>query len=328
MKKLLITLLIITGVIVAFSVSKNQIIKAAVTAAATKTLGAEVTIERFAFNILNQSINIKGLKIENPEGFLKETFINIPLIHVNYDLNALLQKKIHLKKLEINLSELTIVKNKDKQLNVDALKAAQETTNKKEGTKDKKEETQPSMPMQIDVLVLSIGKIIDKDYSAGAQPQIKIYNIGFKNRTYKNITSAQQLISLILTECLKEAGIKSAKIYAATSLLGAGFLPAGVAMAITAKDSVQEELKKNFNTTFEAALKVLSTQGRVTTREEKNGILKAKVAGNNITAKLEKVSETHTTLIISARKFMLPRQQEAEKILYLIKQELKLNGNR
>lgn len=324
MKKFLTVLIIIAAIIITFNIFKDQIIRTIIDSAATRALGTEVAIQSFSFKILDQTIDIKGLQIENPHGFPKETFIDIPLIHINYDLGELLQKKIHLKKFEINLKELTIIKNKEKQLNVDALQITQETTEKNE-PKDKKKE---AMPMQIDILVLSVGKIINKDYSTGKQPQIIIHNVGFKNKTYKNITSAQQLISLILTECLKEAGIKSAKIYAASSLLGVGFLPAGVAMALTANKNAQEEIEKDFNTTYEAALKVLNTQGRVTNEQQETGTIKAAVSGNTITVKLEKISEKNTALIISAKKFMLPKQQEAEKILYLIKQELKLNGNK
>lgn len=325
MKKFLIILIIIAALVITFNAFKDQIIKAIVDAAATKALGTEVAIKSFSFKILNQTIDIKGITIENPEGFPKETFADIPRVYVSYDLGNLLQKKIHLKKLEINLKELTIIKNKEKQLNVDALRAASAGEEKKE--KDKAEQTE-MMPMQIDVLVLSIGKIIHKDYSSGAQPQIKIYNVGFKNRTYKNITSAQQLTSLILVECLKEAGIKGAKMYGAASLLGASFLPAGVAMAITASDSTSEEIKKDFNLTFDAAAKVLTTRGRLTSKNQKTGILKGKASGCGITVRLEKTSETNTTLTVSARKFMLPKKEQAETILYLIKQELKLNGNK
>ncbi|MFH1690984.1 MAG: hypothetical protein ABIC68_00220 [Candidatus Omnitrophota bacterium] len=324
MKKFLIIIGIITAIIITLNVFKNEIIKAVVDGAATKALGTEVNIGSFSFKILTQTIDIKNLEIENPKGFPKENFINIPLIHVVYDLNDLLQKKIHLKELEVNLKELTIVKNKDKQLNVDALAVAQPAENKKE-KKDKKEAAE-AIPMQIDTLILSVGKIIHKDYSVGSQPQIKIINVDFKKKTYKNITSAQQLTSLIITECLKEAGIKSAKIYGAASLLGASFLPAGVAMALTKSDSVQEEIKKEFIKTYEACLKVLGAQGKVTSKNQKTGILKASVNGAGIVVKLEKTSDTNTTITVSARKFLLPKQQEAEKILYLIKEELKLNN--
>lgn len=325
MKKFLIIILIIVAIVTFLNIFKNEIIKTAVDAAATKALGAEVSIDSFSFNILNQTIDIKNLQIENPTGFPKENFIDIALIHVNYDLGDLLQKKIHLKELEINLKELTLIINKDKQLNVDALAIIQPTTDKK-GSKEKNE-PEETIPMKIDLLVLSIGKIIHKDYSVENQPRIKIYNVDFRNKTYKNITSAEQLTSLIITECLKEAGIKSAKIFGAASLLGASFLPAGIALALTKNDSAQEEVKNDFSTTYEAALKVLSENGEIASKNQENGVLKAKIDGNSITVKLEKATQTSTMLIISARKFMLPKHQEAEKILYLIKQRLKVSGS-
>lgn len=323
MKKFLITIIILATLIITFNIFKDQIIQAVIDAAATKALGTEVSIGSFSFKILDQTIDIKDLKIENPKGFPKETFVDMPLIHINYDLGDLLQKKIHLKTLEINLKEFIIVKNKDKVLNVDALAVAQ-PKEKKNGIG--KKETQKTMPMQIDVLVLTLGKIINKDYSAGEESQIKIQDLGFKNKTYKNITSVEQLTALIVTECLKEIGIKSAKMYGAASLLGASFLPAGMAMILTANNSAKDTLEENFDTTYEAALKVLSTGKRhVTSDKQKNGILKAKTDGCNITVKLEKTSNTTTTLTVTAKKLFLPKRQEAEKILYLIQEELKNN---
>lgn len=320
MKKFLITIIIVAALIFTFNTFKDQIIQTAIDAAATKTLGTEVSIGSFAFKITDQTIDIKDLKIENPKGFPKENFVDIPLIHVNYDLGDILQKKIHLKKLEINLKEFVIIKNKDKKLNVDALAIAQSTEKKDENGEKK------AMPMQIDVLVLSLGKIINKDYSAGEEPQIKIQNLGFKNKTYKNITSAEQLTALIITECLKEIGIKSAKMYGAANLLGASFLPAGIAMVLTANNSAKDTLEENFDTTYEAAFKILSAgKRRVTSDQQKNGILKAEADGCNITVKLEKTSDTTTTLTVTAKKLLLSKRQEAEKILYLIKEELKNN---
>jgi len=98
MKKILTVLIIILVVLAVLLIAKDSLIRSAVIAGTTQILGAPAQIDRFAVGLLRQSVQIKGFRMYNPKGFPEGIFVDIPEISVEYDLGAILKKKIHLKK--------------------------------------------------------------------------------------------------------------------------------------------------------------------------------------------------------------------------------------
>ena len=206
MKKLITIIGVIIIFLIAAVIFKDQLIKTAITTGATNVVGAPVKIKKFSLGIFNQTIRIKDFKIFNPEGFPEGALVDMPEISVDYDLSALLKKNLHFKKLVIDLKEVGIYKNKDGELNVDSLKIVEQGQKSTKGAEEKEEPSEP-MPMQIDVLTLKMGKVVYKDLSAGEKPSVEVFDIGI-SKTYENITSAQQLVALILAEPMKKSGNK------------------------------------------------------------------------------------------------------------------------
>jgi len=322
MKRVLVIIGIVLAVIIVLGILKDPLIKSAVTVATSKIVGAPVKIDQFSVGVFKQAVRIKGFKMYNPKGFPEGTLIDIAEIGVEYDLGAILGGKLHLKEVVFDLKEVGLVKNKDGQLNVDALKVAQK---KEEPVKEKvQEKKKPSkaMPMQIDVVKLNIGKVVVKDYSVGDKPSVQVHEVGVKNKVYKNITSADQLATLVLTEAMKGAGIKGAAIYGAASILGVAFLPAGVVGVLAGKDSSQAEFSVDFDTVFSTSLEVVQQMGKVKKEDKGNGVIKGNVSGADVTLKLEP-KEGKVGVTISARKFMLPKPEIAGGILHQISEKLK-----
>jgi hypothetical protein len=117
---------IIPVVFIGLSIVKDQIIKVAVRAGASRVLGTNVSVGGFSFGILRQSVRIRALKVDNPKGFPKGSMLDIAEVGLDYDLPALLGGRLHFPLVILNLSEMVVVKNQDGVLNVDALKAAGE----------------------------------------------------------------------------------------------------------------------------------------------------------------------------------------------------------
>ena len=162
--------LIFCSIILCFlvlAVIKDQAVKITVGLAAKKILGTDVAIGGLSLGIFRPRIVIKDLKVYNPQGFPKAALIDIPRISVEYDLPALLQKKVYLKRLELNLKNIIVLKNKDGKLNIDSLKVSEK--------EDKPVKKQSAMPFKIDYLVLTVGQVVYKDYSAGEKPRIDNY---------------------------------------------------------------------------------------------------------------------------------------------------------
>lgn len=318
MKKILRVIIIIVVILLVLSILKNQIIKSVVSGVSSNVCGARVTIGGFSFGVLSQQLQISNLKVYNPQGFSRSILIDIQKVFVNFDLFSMIKGKQHLYRVDINLKELVLEKNKEGKLNVDSLSFSKEG----EAKKPQEEKSAKQLPMQIDLLNLEVGRIIYKDYSQGKEEQIRAYDINLK-KSYKNITSAQQLALLILTEPMKQAGIKSAKIYGIAMVAGVAVLPVAIVSQFTAKDSVVKEFDVDFRKLYDVSLDVLRRTGKINKENSSEGIIVANADGATVTVKFRQISSKTTQVTISARKFMLPRFETANGILYQISEQIK-----
>ncbi len=208
---------------------KNLVIKSVVTTVASRITGAPVHMDSFSLNILSSTIHISGFKMYNPGGFPEGILVSCPKIKVIYDRVILFKPKLHLLIVEIELKEMGLTKNKEGKLNVDSLKIV------------KRSEFSPPIPMQTDLLTLSIGKIVYKDYTIGAEPGVQVYDVNIR-KCYKSIPTVQQLALLVLAEPMKAAGIKGAAIYGAAMLTGGAMLPGAVAAKFIGKIACSKSL--------------------------------------------------------------------------------------
>ncbi len=315
MKKTVVILVILLVVIFTGSIIKDQVIKSAITIIATQLTGAPVHIDGFSLGVFNQSVRISGLKVYNPKGFSKSILVSLPKINVRYDLGALLKRKLHLVNVGIEIKEIGLEKNKEGKLNVDELKVVKQGRNQSAGHSGQ-------MPMQIDLLTLNMGRIVFKDYSPGREPVFKVYNINI-DKSYKNITSVQQLAALILAEPMRAAGIQGAQVYGVAMLTGVAVLPVAVAVTLIGRDSVQKDFVSTFDNVYAISLEVLKRKGRITREDKLQGVISANINSTQITVKIEKKTGSKTQVVISARKYLLPKPEIAGGILYMISEKLK-----
>lgn len=318
MRKILIFVSIIIISFFILSIAKDRIIKSVVSMAATEVTGAKVDISGFSLAIFKQSVRINRLKMYNPRGFSSSVLADLPKVVVDYDLPALLKGKLHLPRVEVELKEIILEKNGRGELNVDSLKVVRQ-----HAPRAPKEKTAAKpLAMRVDLLNLQMGRIVYKDYSVGKEPIVEVYEINLK-KTYKNITSAQQLVMLILAESMKHAGIEAAKIYGAAFLAGTGMIPMAIVSQFLGKDSAQQNFDVTIDKLFEVSLAVLKRIGKVNKEDRLQGIIEAKVREADITVKLKPVSAGTSHIIILARKHMLPKPEIAGGILYQISEQLK-----
>jgi len=308
--------LLIVALFIGFGVTKDQLIKSVITIGARSVVGAPVKIDQFSFGVMKQTVRIRGLKMYNPQGFPQEILLDIPQIKVDYDLLSLLKGKLHLPQVHFDLKEMNLVKNREGMMNVDALKMAQQES------KPSSQKNRP-LAMQIDELYLNLGKVILKDYSQGDKPVVQAFEIGVTQKRYRNITSAQQLIALVLTEAMKPTAIKSAGIYGAATILGVGFLPAGVAGVLMGNDSGAAELGSDFDSAYRVSEEVLKQMGEIVKADVQNYTITAKVSGVDVVLKVEKGETRRVKITVTARKYMIPRPEIAQGVISQISQRLK-----
>ncbi|MDP3042700.1 MAG: AsmA family protein [Candidatus Omnitrophota bacterium] len=317
-KKIKIVILIIVAIF-GFCLVRDFLVKSLIGSVASNVTGAPTHIGGLSLSIIKQSVRISGFKMYNPRGFSRDILVDIPKIGVTCDMGALLKGKIHLKQLDIDLKELGLTKNKEGKLNVDSLKIIEDQKNKKknDGQKPAKE-----IAIQIDAVNLHMGRVVNKDYSVKELPVIKVYDINLK-KTYKNITSVQQLAVLIMAEPLKAAGIQGAIIYGVMMLTSVAALPVAAVFTFAGKDYAEADFDASWDLAYDIGLKQLQKAGKIKTQNKQNGVIDANVNGAGVTLKLKKVTNNKTHIVVSARKFGLPQPEISAGVLYRISDELK-----
>lgn len=310
--------LIVVGILLAIGIGKDIIIKNVISLAAGQITGAKVEIRSLSLGVLRQAVRISGFKIHNPQGFPPGVIVDLPKIGVDYDLASILTGKMHLRKVEIELKEMGLIRNKEGKLNVDSLKVAQQEP-KKEG---KPKKPAKPMTMKIDQLDLNIGRIVLKDYRIGTEPAVEVFEVNLK-KSYKNITSAEQMAALILSEPMKHAGIRGAAIYSVALLSGVGIIPVAIISTFMEKDNISRDLSVPIDRLYDVSLAVLSRMGKVNKEDREARTINAVVNSADVVLKLTQISQNSTKVTISARKYLLPKAEVANGVLYQINEELK-----
>ncbi|MGE0268740.1 MAG: hypothetical protein AB7S78_09845 [Candidatus Omnitrophota bacterium] len=323
-------LLIFVCVVMAAGVVKDRVIKSAIIRLGPSAIGTKIKLGHFSLGLITQKISLKDLVLFNPPGFPDEAFLTIPEITVKSNLWALLRGQIHLPLVVVNVHELIVVKSKDKKLNVDALASSVSPPVPKEGkpaeppTGPPAKKEIPGMPeLKIDLLKLNVDRVIFKDFTKGDSPAVRVYDVGLKNKTIKNVNGVNQLITSIIVQAMGPTAIKGAGIYAAAAVMGVGFLPAGVLGIIVAKDDSTIELEIDAKEAFEICLKYVELKGKLKKQHRLEGVILAKVDGHDLKFEIKKTEKKTVKITVTARKMLVPKPAMAGGVLYQIEQMLR-----
>jgi len=119
---LLILIILVAGVVLA----KDFLIKVGVETAVKQVTGLPLKIDSLKVGITTTKIDIRGLRVFNPPGFVAEPMIDIPEIYVDYSLKDMLTGKVHLSDVRLEVHEFVAVVSKEGALNINYLKTLQE----------------------------------------------------------------------------------------------------------------------------------------------------------------------------------------------------------
>lgn len=310
MRKKIKLIILAVAVLFGFCLVRDFLVKSLIGTVASSVTGAPTRVGGLSLSVIRQSVKISNFRMYSPKGFPKDILVDIPRISVAYDLGAFITGKIHLREITLELKEAGLVKNKEGRSNVDSLNIA-------EAKKPAKE-----MPMRIDLVNLAIGRIVSKDYSVEGPPAVKVYEVNLK-KSYNNITSAQQLAALIISEPLKAAGVQGLKAYAASMLTGVAALPVSAVFKFAGKDYAQASFNLTMEKAYNEGLGALKQMGTVKEENKADGIISAEIKGASVTFKLKKLNDAAVEITVSARKFGFPRPEVASGVIYQLTDRLK-----
>ena len=196
MKKTIKIILALAAVIIAAIFFKNAAFASLLSGGLSKAAHAPVSIGSTDVRFFSSAITLKDIRVNNTRYYKERTMFDAPLVSIHFDPSALFKGILHFQEVRLNLKEIPVIKNKNGELNVSALKPAGKD-NSKPDAKAKK-----NTKLQIDVLYLTIGRVVYKDYTMGSNSMVQTFNIGIQDRVYKNITDPAALISTIMFESL------------------------------------------------------------------------------------------------------------------------------
>ncbi|MBM3254695.1 MAG: AsmA family protein [Candidatus Omnitrophica bacterium] len=319
-KLLLVFLAIFVVTFLSLFFLKDRLVKSIVNAGLSKAIGVPIQLEGFSWDILNSVIEIKGLKIYNPDGFPKEVMLVMPSIKAEYDLSAFLKKELHLPWAELDLREVILSREAGGKLNLQELK----TGDKKAAAQtSQKEQEAKAWPLHIELFKLKLGRIVYKDFSSGGKPIIQAYEVNI-NKAYKNISGLKQLLTLMLADSLRPTALKGAAIYGLVSLTGAQLLPpVGVAAVLTGRDGAKAGFPTDTQKAFTVSLEALDEVGDIVKHDDRRGVIKGKIHSIEVIIKISRIFDKEVTVAVSARKYLIPKPHIAEGLLYHISEKLK-----
>ena len=194
----LITALVILG----FCLASNGFFDRLVESSLSGVAHVPVRVGSARVNFLSQSITLRNIVVRNPGGFKEKQMLDVPLVAIRFDLSALGRGELHLKEVRLHLRELTVIKNKDGRLNVDAVKAdkAEREHARKSGRSSK---------LVIDGLYLTVDRVVYKDFSVSDPPRVYNFDIGIRDRLYTHIENPSVLFGLIMFETLTRTTLSS-----------------------------------------------------------------------------------------------------------------------
>ena len=215
MNKVIKVVLIIVVIFAVLILLRDQLIKMAVVATAKQVAGVNVTIGSLKLSLISQSMQIKDLKVYNPDGFpTDKVMVDIPEIAVKVDVGSFFSNALHLPYMRLDLKEARIIKSKAGALNVNSLKFAQPSGQAKRGagsSPSSAKEPGKEMKMQLDLVSLNIGTIYVEDFTSGKEkPRLTVLKLNIHNSEYKNVTSPVELGSLVMFQALTPAGLNGA----------------------------------------------------------------------------------------------------------------------
>lgn len=199
--KALKPILILIVVVAVLAFAKDLIIQQATTRILGRALNVPVHIGKFNLSVLSSKVDIRNIRIENPPAFKDRTLLSVPRVSVTADLGSMLTDEIHLREAVLDVEQVVVIRNADGQLNLDALNrsgaAAQPSA----------QSDRPAKRLKIDVLTLSLGEVIYKDYTKSPEPRAQVFSLGIKDRTYHNVTDPKTIASLIAFEAIKNSAL-------------------------------------------------------------------------------------------------------------------------
>lgn len=208
--------IVLLVLIVVFLVGKDRFISRIVENTMEQQTGFPCDIGRVHVGVIAPVITIDSFKIQNPDSFGDGSAFELEELTLRYMPLSILTKTVKFKEITMRIPEVVVVRNEERETNIERMiKNVQEgqpdkgqpTPEDKEGEKgpDKdNEKPEKEKSYLIRNLTFELGTVVYRDYSKGrGEPRIDRYEVNTE-KTYQDVTSAQDVIAQITTSIIMD----------------------------------------------------------------------------------------------------------------------------
>ncbi len=233
----------------ALLLGRNLLIKQGAKAAVKAAVGLDMDIADLDVGLFASRVRIEGLTVHNPEGFGEAPLAKVPVIYVDYEAGSLLGDKPRFTEIEVNVAEVSVVKNSVGELNLNRIRAIASQGPK---PSEKPKETDKKIEMQIDRLTVTVGRVryLELDASGNIRKELD-YSIGVDHEVFEDLRSPEEIVRLVVLRAMGAAGLKGLGL-SIESLASAG-LDHVKGKGMKALESIGEGLKSGAGKAGDAA---------------------------------------------------------------------------
>jgi uncharacterized protein involved in outer membrane biogenesis len=159
--------------------------------------GMDVSIGHVRIGLTEPTLALLDARMFNADDFGRATCVDVPELYIEYDRSALWNRKLHLKKVRLDLAELSIVQNDEGKNNIRELLTRPEVKASIISGRNYEFEG-------IDTLNLALGKFKYSDLKHPAEDDDLF--IGLKNQIVRNVRSWDDLKPLLNRLALERNG--------------------------------------------------------------------------------------------------------------------------
>jgi hypothetical protein len=199
MKKLLVRIVLVLAALVVVGVlARNLIARIGIEVGTKKTTGFPLEIGTVNVGLFNGQLDVERLKLMNPPEFQDRLFVDLPSLHVKYQLGSMFTGVPHINTMVIKIDQIVLVKNTNGISNLQQLKGvvSPSESGKASGGGGQKPEATKSRPYRVDDLRIHVGTVIIKDLTK-VKPSERKLTLNIDAR-YKDITDSTDITRLVL----------------------------------------------------------------------------------------------------------------------------------
>ncbi|MBI4394699.1 MAG: hypothetical protein HY583_00730 [Candidatus Omnitrophica bacterium] len=206
-KKIVLVIGVLFLILLGFILTNSFWLRYALAAGISQVTGFPTKIHKTDLNIQKSLFGIYGLRIRNPSGFPRSTFISIPEVFVDFDLGPFIKsRKLYIRQLRLHIEEVSIIRNQSGETNISRLTTVKKGKAERETQKLEKAKSPKELKFFVETFVLTIRRVRFQDQT---NPLIgeKVIDLHIEQEVIHGLSSPADIVRLVVLRVIQKAAL-------------------------------------------------------------------------------------------------------------------------